>query len=145
MSRPLVTIDDPVTIIEPHRVLLEWVEAVNRDGFIVRSQSEQTYASNHRHDAEGTTWARGHHLPESATVIALRAAASLGVHEEEKPKIGGAAAMLAEIFGEMHQLPPPESFAETRKLLEEAQRSAKDAEKKTVRPWTSSWLPWIKR
>ncbi len=71
-SKHLVTIDDPVTIIESHRVLLEWVEEVKREVFVVRS-----FGDSYRHDAEGTTWARGHHLPDSEVVIALRAATSL--------------------------------------------------------------------
>lgn len=87
-SRPFVTIDDPITIVEPHRVLLEWVEAVHRDTFTVRSYQGTKgppAAGVYRHDTEGTTWARGHHLPDSDVVVALRAATRLGrVHEEAR-------------------------------------------------------------
>jgi len=120
--RPLVTIDDPVTIIEPHRVLLEWVEEVRRDVFHTRAQEDRGY----RHDQEGVVWARGHHLPDSEVVTALRAATSLNVPEEtRKPGVS------------------PQSSHHFQRLMEEAKKATDEAMRATLvvqTPWLRRWL-----
>lgn len=98
-SRPLVTIDDEITVVEPHRVLLEWVEIVERQGFRVRSRRGGQGDEVYNHDQEGVTWARGHHLPDSDVVVALRAATSLVPREEN----GGSS---RDRLGAVHSIPP---------------------------------------
>lgn len=147
--RPLVTIDDPITIIEPHRVLLEWVDAVSREHFIVRSHNK-----NYHHDAEGTTWARGHHLPDSEVVVALRAAVSLipapepHVHGAQGPRgVHGVSPLPS-----LPPLPPlpaipnisdfglKELMEEAHKMTEEANRTYK---KMLEEPGKKSWWQTI--
>lgn len=141
-TRPLVTIDDPVTIIEPHRVLLEWVDQVHRDGFYVRSLTSGSHITigtlekeRIRHDQEGTTWARGHHLPDSEVVVALRAAASLVPHDSTvAPKMAAPPP---------RSLPPLPSMYE--KLIKEAERGVEEyerrVEREAARPrwWKTMW------
>lgn len=148
-SRPLVTIDDPVTIIEPHRVLLEWVDQVHREGFYVRSTTSGSHITigalekNHyRHDAEGTTWARGHHLPDSEVVIALRAATSLV--PQEAPALSAeqqlSREMLKRVLPSLPTLPPvPKSMKD---LMDELEKQAR--EESAGKPWTTRWMEWIK-
>jgi len=71
---PRVQIDDPITHVAGPAVILEVVEAVQRDVFM------STTGRVFRHDQEGTAWARGYFLPETDEVKALRAAAAMEEH-----------------------------------------------------------------
>ena len=166
LTRPLVTIDDPVTIIEPHRVLLEWVDQVHREGFYVRSTTSGSHITigaleknRYRHDREGTTWARGHHLPDSEVVVALRAAASLVESEgargsaQNAPsgpqgRVGYAGphgagpqgnddSFIADYL-KMAGIAAPGSLGDDyKKLVEDARRAAESVPKKPRRWWRS--------
>lgn len=130
-TRPLVTIDDPVTIIEPHRVLLEYVDEVHRDRFYVRSQRDGAQPRiGIGHDGEGVVWARGHHLPDSEVVGALRAAAGL---EAAKENIGVREKPPQPSRRVFPTAPPPlaDSYSELmRKMLEEQTDQWKRAQRK---------------
>lgn len=67
-----VTIDDPITRVFDKHLSLETVERVDRDVFYT-SVSSITL----EHAAEGVTWLRGYHLPDSEQVLAARAARAL--------------------------------------------------------------------
>lgn len=73
MSRPrnLVTVDDPITYVVGPAVILERVETVQREEFLVAT------GRPFLHSDEGATWARGYHLPDSETVRALHAAKAM--------------------------------------------------------------------
>jgi len=165
-TRPLVTIDDPVTIIEAHRVVLEWVDQIHRAGFYVRSQTRDasriTIAEldkSYRHDQEGTTWARGHHLPDSEVVVALRAAASLVESEGARGSAqnapsgpqghvgyagphgagpqGNDGSFIADYL-RMAGLASPGSLGDDyKKLVEDVRRAAQSVPKKPRRWWRS--------
>lgn len=66
-----VNIDDPITYVEGPLTILDHVEAVQREMFT--SGGHRIF----RHDAEGANWLRGHYLPSSDAVKALKAATAM--------------------------------------------------------------------
>lgn len=138
-TRPLVTIDDPITIIEPHRVLLEWVEIVERQGFRVRSRRGGQVADPvYSHDQEGVVWARGHHLPDSEIVGALYAAAALEHAREDIGVREKPAELMRRVLPTAPPPIPADSYAELmRKMMEEQQQAQRWGRRNP--PWWKRW------
>lgn len=68
----LVHIDDPITFLcNGQASVCDVVNSVDRAGFL--TESMQSF----KHADEDKTWVRGHHLPDSDAVRALKAAAAM--------------------------------------------------------------------
>src|SRR5690349_13754965 len=83
--KPFVTIDDPITFLFENKAsVCDIVEMVTRDGFVTAAGGFQFL-----HADEDKTWVRGHHLPNSEAVKALKATAAMAEPMALPPGIPG--------------------------------------------------------